>query len=142
MAESLAALGAAAAIAQFVDIALRWTSQVKGVVQSADGLTKANADLRIVATDAEEQSALLLSNSAVTKPGSPLGDLAKQCIQVATELTKELKLLAIDPASARKRDRARALWRTLIDRDTILQLERRLSSLRAQICAHIIISLQ
>lgn len=142
MAEVTAALGVAAAIAQFVDIGLRCISQTKEVLQSADGLTKINGELRLIATDAEDQFALLLSNSAVTKPGSPLADLLKQCIQVAAELAKELKWLQVDPASARKRDRARALWRTIIDKDATPQLERRLSSLRDQICFHILISLE
>lgn len=142
MAEVAAALGVAAAIAQFVDIGLRCISQTKEVLQSADGLTKINGELRLIATNAEEQSDLLLSNSAVTKPDSPLAILLKQCKQVAAELTKELKWLQFDPASARKRDRARALWRTIIDKDAIPQLERRLSSLRDQICFHILISLE
>lgn len=142
MAEVAAALGVAAAIAQFVDIGLRCISKTKEVLQSADGLTKINSELRLIATDADEQSALLLSNSAVTKSASPLADLLKQCIQVAAELTKELKWLQVDPASARKRDRARALWRTIIDKDAIPQLERRLSSLRDQICFHILIALE
>lgn len=136
----LAALGAAAAIAQFVDIALRSISQAKEVIQSADGLTKINTELRIIATDVQEQCTCL--DSAVAKPGSPLADLVKRCTQVADELTKELKWLQIDPATARKRDRARTFLRALFDKDAIPQLEHRLSSLRAQICTHIIISLQ
>ena len=92
-----------------------------------------------IATDVQEQCASL--DSAVAKRGSPLADLVKRCTQVADELTRELKWLQIDPATARKRDCARALWRALVDKDAIAQLERRLSSLRAQICTHIIISL-
>jgi hypothetical protein len=142
MAEAFAALGAAAAIAQFVDIGLRSISKAKEVLQSADGLTNTNAELRMIATDCEEQSSLLLSNASVAKPGSPLSDLLKQSTQVAAELTKELKWLQFDPNTARRRDKARAVWRTLLDKDAIPQLERRLSRLQDQICAHILLSLQ
>ncbi|KAK1835717.1 hypothetical protein QBC39DRAFT_244295, partial [Podospora conica] len=142
MAEVLAALGTAAAVAQFIDIALRGITKTKEVVQSADGLTKTNAELRLIAADIEEQSALLLSDSALVKPGSSLGNIIEQSTHVAAELTKELEWLQIDPASPRKRDKLRALWRGAVDKDAIPQLERRLSSLRAQICTHIVVSIQ
>ena len=137
----LAALGAAAGIAQFVDLGFRAISAAREALSSADGLTARSSELLKIAQDVEEQCKLLAADSAFSKPGSPLAALLKQSIDVSEELSKEIKWMQVDP-HGRRRDQARALWRAFRGKDGISRLESRLSALRAQICSHILASLR
>ena len=139
----LAALGAAAGIAQFVDLGFRAISAAREALSSADGLTARSSELLKIAQDVEEQCKLLAADSAFSKPGSPLAALLKQSIDASEELSKEIKWMQVGPRG-RRRDqaRARALWRAFRGKDGILRLETRLSALRAQICSHILASLR
>ncbi|KAK0710650.1 hypothetical protein B0H67DRAFT_583134 [Lasiosphaeris hirsuta] len=74
----VAALGTAAAIAQFISIAYKTISMAKELSKSADGLTETNAELRNIANAVEEKCTLLLSDTAFVKPGSPFSDVLKK----------------------------------------------------------------
>lgn len=103
MAESLAALGVAASIVQFVELGLKIT---KSVVETyctidVDGLAQRNVDLVGITNSLKDQCIVLKSDAEVKADLVTMG-LLKRCIKVADELLSELEGLKMSNAKRQR----------------------------------------
>ncbi|KAF4834851.1 hypothetical protein CGCTS75_v002783 [Colletotrichum tropicale] len=103
MAESLAALGVAASIVQFVELGLKIT---KSVVETycttdVDGLAQRNVDLVGITNSLKDQCIVLRSDAEVKADLVTMG-LLKRCIRVADELLSELEGLKMSNATRQR----------------------------------------
>ncbi|KAK2763569.1 hypothetical protein CKAH01_15961 [Colletotrichum kahawae] len=92
MAESLAALGVASNIVQFVELGFKITKAVIETYRSTDpnGLAERNVDL-VAMTSSLKDRCTLLQDDAVAKADPITMGLLKRCIKVANELLSELE---------------------------------------------------
>ncbi|KAJ0373643.1 hypothetical protein COL26b_008112 [Colletotrichum chrysophilum] len=103
MAESLAALGVASNIVQFVELGFNITKAVIETYRSTDldGLAERNADLVAMTSSLKDRCTLLQDDTAAKADPITMG-LLKRCIKVANELHSELEGLKMS-TSARNR---------------------------------------
>ncbi|KAJ0269900.1 hypothetical protein Brms1b_012357 [Colletotrichum noveboracense] len=105
MAESLAALGVASNIVQFVELGFNITKAVIETYRSTDinGLAERNVDL-VAMTSSLKDRCTLLQDDAAAKADPITMALLKRCIKVANELLSELEGLKMSTS-----DRNRSL---------------------------------
>ncbi|GKT59603.1 small S protein [Colletotrichum tofieldiae] len=99
MAESLAALGVAANIVQFLELGLKATISIVETSRSIndDGWTSRNVDLDIMAKDLRLHCDRLQEDADI-KLDASMKRLLQRCIDTADELSSELRGLAGDDA--------------------------------------------
>ncbi|GKT65262.1 hypothetical protein ColTof4_09317 [Colletotrichum tofieldiae] len=104
MAESLAALGVAANIVQFLELGFKVTRSIVATYRSthADGLAERNVELEASATSLKLQCIQLQNEAGLRVDGVMMG-LLMRCIDTATQLLDEIDALKMSPANRQER---------------------------------------
>lgn len=132
MAESLAALGVAANIAQFIELGIKAVSVITQVYQSSDGLTSDNREFALVANDLKQHLPTILGDVAV--PSDPqLKNLLSDCIEIATALEGEIKSITAPEGGARSLSKLLLSARAFTKRSRIEELHQRMLRMRDQV---------
>lgn len=131
MAEALASLGTAAAIAQFVTIGLKGAAFIWKTYESADGLIEEYQDLLVISSDLQN-CCTKLQAEPLEKIDGKLKQLLCSARELAVSLEKELKRLERTSSDSAFSKLLQSL-RAMRGRSKIEDLERRLSKLRDQI---------
>jgi len=140
MAETLAAIGLASSIMQFVDCGIRWASRAQELYKSVDGCLKENSELEGVINDLR---AMLVGLNGSLLSGEPeLEALVLACSQLADELRGILRALRVDQKKSPWKESVMKGFESMRKKSQMLDIERRLFRLRDQICAHLNILLR
>lgn len=144
MAESLAALGTAANIVQFVDFGIRLFGKTQEIYQSADGSLKEHVEISQITDDVISLSHKIRTSSTVYGPigTGPLKTLVDTCDGISTEMQHLL-------GKMRRRSQGKKTWQSVkasihsIRKAREVQgIDMRLWRVRAQICFHLTTMLQ
>ncbi|KAF4856855.1 hypothetical protein CGCSCA4_v000141 [Colletotrichum siamense] len=135
MAESLAALGVASNIVQFVELGFNITKAVVETYRSNDpnGLAERNVDLVAMTSSLKDRCTLLQDDAAAKADPITMG-LLKRCIKVANELLSELEGLKMSTADRHRSlvkfvTSVKAYWR----KSKIEDLAARIADIRKEI---------
>jgi D-alanyl-D-alanine dipeptidase len=129
MAETLAAIGLAGNIIQFISFSSALVSKSREIHKAASGLSTELVDLNLVSADIQQFSAKLLANA---QSSPQLCDIAMSCNAVATEL--EQAISAIQKQNHASHQGPKCIWK----KEHIEGLKVRLESLRDQMSMHLI----
>jgi hypothetical protein len=149
MAETLAAIGLAGNIVQFVDFGIKVVSKGAHLYQSAEGALKENVELEHIVSDVKMLSQSLTSgaysialNRATSEDEKSLRNLADSCTQLTDELLAILKGIQMDGRKNRKLESIKKSLRSVWEKQRIRDLEDRLSRIKQQVCLHLIVLLR
>jgi len=140
MAESLAAIGLAGNIIQFISFSFALVSKTKELHQSASGVLNEHVDLNIVSQDIRHYSSRISSTSSVTQ----LDDVARRCDLVAKEILDAIAELQHGQhvssfgKVAKKWQSFRTALKGLWGKAHIEELKARLELLRDQVTMHLV----
>jgi hypothetical protein len=139
MAETLAAIGLAGNIIQFISFSSALVSKSREIHKAASGLSTELVDLNLVSADIQQFSAKLLANA---QSSPQLCDIALSCKAVATELEQAISAIqkqnhASHQGPKRWRSFRKAL-KCIWKKEHIEGLKVRLESLRDQMSMHLI----
>jgi hypothetical protein len=144
MLEPLSALSLAGSIVQFVDFGLKVVSESRQRYRSATGALPENLTLEIVVADLSTISESLASHAS-EQPGvrtrqtwnqgredKALRELAARCKELADELLDILEDLKVK-GPHRRWESCRQAFRSMVKRERIRDMEKRLEQIRAQL---------
>lgn len=141
MAEALAALGAAASIAQFAVMGLKGAKFVLQSYKSADGLVKEMKDMQSIVQDIKSNYTSLLA-----QPTEELDDNLRSILETSKKLAKDLaiELDRIRKVSEKKQHlaRARHALRVLWKKSEIEDTQRRLVTMRSEVQFALVVALR
>ena len=132
MAEALAALGVAANVAQFIEIAIKAASIIIHTYESNDGLLRETNEFLLVAQGVKSQSEMILNDVSATNDKN-LQRILADCIALAGELEHEIKRAMFTSGELNRLER---IWQSTIAytrKKKIDDLYKRMIQLRNQI---------
>lgn len=131
--ETLAAVGLAGNIVQFIDFTYKLFNGAASIHNSRSGLAKGVQDLETVTQDLQDLCAKLSRDDPVQLQGRnvSLHKLARQCLETAEELLSILAKLKVTDADS-KWSSFRAALATVFKKAEIEALEKSLDSYRMQ----------
>jgi hypothetical protein len=133
--ESLAAIGLAGNIVQFIAFASHLVSKSHEIYRSASGLSDEHLDLETISDDV-----LSLSAKLKVSPASDAGlcALAERCIVVAQELSRAISDLRNQQQNTKKLNSFKQALRGVWKKPWIDELTSRLEKIREQILFHLV----
>jgi len=139
--ESLAAIGLAGNIVQFISFSSTLISKSREIRQSASGISKETVDLRLVAEDISQFSTQFLFAESSSEQ---LSLIAKSCNDVAQELQTAISKLQCEHVTTGAKTRPtkwqsfRKALKCVWEKEQIGELKARLEVLREQMMMHMI----
>jgi hypothetical protein len=131
--ESIAALGVASNVFQFLDFAWKLISASRTVYKSASNMTENNVALEIIASDVSRMSDSIVVSQSGSKE---LERLALESKRVADDLLAILRKLGINGTTTKWKSFVLAV-KDVWSRDEILSFTGRLVGLQAQLGVHL-----
>lgn len=148
MLDPLAALGAVANIAQFIEFAIKISSKSRDIYHSASGNPIELEDLRDVNDDLSKISRKLrnsftsaTTSTCLTEDEQALHELCKGCIDVSEELTAALSKIEHHGKRGKFRSFRQAL-KSVWSKEDIDQLEKRMKLYKEELNFRIIVGLR
>ena len=137
MAAGLEALGAAAAIAQFIEYGIGMITKIVEVHRSSNGTTDDLQHMNTMVSRFRDMNSRMLSEhcqqvAALSTAESDFSSVARQCGDVASELLQILDKLQVKGAKSIRKS-VWIAWRADRTNPTIRSLQRRLQSLRQEL---------
>lgn len=133
MAETLAALGLASNVLQFVECGFRMIKTAKDLKSSSDGATKLNREVELLARNLNDTMKAIKASDAVPV-SSEMSQAVSTCTDLSDELIQMLENLKVDPDKDSSWTRVKASVRSFRKADEIKALDERLNRFRTQIC--------
>ncbi|KAF2029738.1 hypothetical protein EK21DRAFT_100963 [Setomelanomma holmii] len=137
--ESLAAIGLAGNIVQFISFSSILISKSREIHKSASGVTSDTVDLKLISKDLRKFSSRVLSSN---NSNGPYAEIATQCDEVAKTLLAAIKAIETKRSSSGPRDRP-SKWQSFRKalkyvwlKDQIEDLKSRLEMLRGEMMMH------
>lgn len=134
--EALAAIGLASGIVQFADSGIQWASGTKELYKSGNGALQENSELEVV-VDSLRALVVKLKTDGHLQDDFKLEALVAACMPIADGLVEILGKLKVEGDKAKRLESTRKALKSLVSRGKIQDLEKRLSRIRDQICAHV-----
>jgi hypothetical protein len=136
MAEALAAVGLASSIVQFVDFGSKLLSDGRELYYSAAGVLLENDELETIVVNIKHVSEAISSNAlGISDPA--LRGMTEACLGLASELLVLLQGLKLDGTKNRQLELMRKLWKHIMSKRAIGDINTRLCNLRDQVCFHL-----
>lgn len=136
MAEALAAVGLASSIVQFVDFGSKLLSNGKELYHSAEGVLEENDELETIVVNIKHVSEAI-SNNALGISDPALRGMAEACLGLANKLLDLLQGLKLDGTKNRQLESMRKLWKHIMSKRAVGDINARLCNLRDQVCFHL-----
>ncbi|USP74058.1 hypothetical protein yc1106_01332 [Curvularia clavata] len=134
--EALVAIGLASNIVQFADCGIRWVSSAIELYKSGNGALQENGELQKV-INSLRSVVLGLKTENRLQGDKTLDALVAACLPLADELTVILSKLKIDGQNRNRQEIIRKALQSLLKKEHIQDIERRLERIRDQICVHV-----
>jgi hypothetical protein len=149
MAEAFAAIGLAGNIVQFLDLGTILLLKGQELYKSADGALKENLEIEKLASEVKSLSQKLTSEThcrflsdSTTEHTVAIRKLANTSHGLAEELLDILRSLKIDKKKIKRWDSFKKSFRSVMKKDKIRDLERRLGNIREEICLQLVVLLK
>jgi len=133
----------AASILQFVDVGCQIVSGAKEVYESADGVKKETAELKLLVEDIQGQNAQIVNSQSLSNDEKALKILAQDCVELSKKLEKILVKLAVrNNAQIRILESTRVSIEIMRKSKVIAEVKRRLLELQSHVQQRLAIILQ
>jgi hypothetical protein len=133
----------AASILQFVDVGCQIVSATKEAYESADGVKKETAELKLLVEDIQGQNAQIVNSRSLSNDETALKALAQDCVELSKKLERILaKLTVRKDAHFRILESTRVSIEAMRKSKDIVELKRRLLELQSHVQQRLAIILQ
>jgi len=149
MAEAFAAVGLAGNIIQFLDYGTILLLKGQELYKSADGALKENVEIEELASEVKLLCQNLTSGTHYQFLGDATSDhtvairkLAKTSHGLAEELLDVIKSLKIDKKKNKRLESVKKSFQSVMKKDKIRDLERRLGNIKEEVCLQLVVLLK